>query len=231
MEKLSSLLREGKRVYGTLLNRIEKQNNLYLHVLIIMGILASTAVSSAEAESKQPALSLVKLNKESPMAVTGNGISKISFRLGPSNQKVRLIAAINRGRNVVTRERVEEKSPSLEEKRKIYQDIAAKYGIDPKILESVHQIESGKAWGSTRRSSAGATGPMQFMPGTWRTYQEDGNGDGQANINDPIDALHGAAKLLSNNGASSGNVRGALYRYNHSQAYVNQVLAIAKSIK
>ncbi len=120
--------------------------------------------------------------------------------------------------------------PSLEEKRAIYQQVASKYGIPWQLLEAVHQIESGKRWNATARSSAGATGPMQFLPSTWRSYGQDGNGDGSADIMNPIDALHGAANYLAANGANRGDIDNALYRYNHSSAYVAKVKNIMNSI-
>jgi len=120
--------------------------------------------------------------------------------------------------------------PTLEEKRAIYQAVASKYGIPWQLLEAVHQIESGKRWNATARSSAGATGPMQFLPSTWRAYGQDGNGDGNADIMNPYDALHGAANYLAANGANRGDIDNALFRYNHSSAYVAKVKSIMNSI-
>lgn len=120
--------------------------------------------------------------------------------------------------------------PSLEEKRAVYQQVAAKYGIPWQLLEAVHQIESGKRWNQPRRSGAGATGPMQFLPSTWRSYGQDGNGDGSADIMNPYDALHGAANYLAANGANRGDIDNALFRYNHSSAYVAKVKSIMNSI-
>ena len=37
-----------------------------------------------------------------------------------------------------------------------------------------------------------AVGPMQFIPGTWRRYQVDGNGDGVSDPNNVYDAAYGA---------------------------------------
>ena len=47
---------------------------------------------------------------------------------------------------------------------------------------------------------------------------------------DATDAVYAAVRLLCANGASGGaDVAGALYSYNHSAAYVSQVLALAQS--
>jgi len=120
--------------------------------------------------------------------------------------------------------------PGFAVKRAWAQQAAAAYGIDWKLLEAVWQIESGKSWYMTKSSYAGAQGPCQFMPGTWRGYAHDGNGDGIKNVNDARDCLYGSAKLLAANGAASGDHRRALFAYNHSQHYVNTVLRIVASI-
>jgi len=120
--------------------------------------------------------------------------------------------------------------PSLEEKRAVYAQVASKYGIAWQLLEAVHQIESGKRWYQPNRSSAGATGPMQFLPSTWRAYGQDGNGDGVADIMNIFDALHGAANYLAANGANRGDIDNALFRYNHSWSYVAKVKGIMSSI-
>lgn len=78
-------------------------------------------------------------------------------------------------------------------------------------------------------NSAGAEGPMQFLPNTWAAYGRDGDHDGTSNIYDPADAIYGAANYLCANGAGKpGTVRQALWAYNHSTAYADQVLAKAK---
>jgi len=116
-------------------------------------------------------------------------------------------------------------SPSLND---LYQRAAAAYGLDWRILAAVHSMESGQSVETYATSSAGATGPMQFLPSTFNTYAIDGDSDGQLNIYDIDDAVFTAAHLLA---AANGvlDPRQALYSYNHSWAYVDQVLAIANS--
>lgn len=120
--------------------------------------------------------------------------------------------------------------PGPEEKRVWVQRAAASQGIDWKLLEAVWQIETGKRWKSAIQNPSGASGPCQFMPGTWRGYASDGNGDGIKDITDARDCLFGAAKLLARNGANVGDHKRALFGYNHSMAYVNKVLGIAAGI-
>jgi len=81
------------------------------------------------------------------------------------------------------------------------------------------------AFGKVRSpSTAGAQGPMQFLPATWRTYGLGGN------IYDPHDSILGAANYLRASGAP-GNLRQALYAYNHSKLYVEAVLAYARVMR
>lgn len=120
--------------------------------------------------------------------------------------------------------------PGLAEKRALAKRAAAAYGIDWKILEAVWQVESGKSWNTAVKSYAGAQGPMQFMPGTWRAYGVDANGDGVKDANNAEDALHGAANYLAASGAASGNIDKALFAYNRAQWYVDKVKGVANSI-
>jgi len=112
--------------------------------------------------------------------------------------------------------------------RGLYLRAGAAYGVPWQLIEAVHYVETGCSDSTNETSYAGATGPMQFMPGTWRTYAADGDGDGQANINDVEDAVFGAANLLASSGAAEGNIDAALFNYNHAQWYVDKVKNIAQ---
>lgn len=76
---------------------------------------------------------------------------------------------------------------------------------------------------------AGAMGPMQFLGPTWAAYGVDGDGDGDRDVYDPVDAIWGAANYLCTNGAGDGRERNALWNYNHAEWYIDKVLAIAAS--
>ena len=65
---------------------------------------------------------------------------------------------------------------------------------------------------------------MQFMPATWDAY---GNG---GDIMDPRDSILGAARYLRASGAP-GDMRGALFAYNRSYAYVDAIQIYAREIK
>jgi membrane-bound lytic murein transglycosylase B len=116
---------------------------------------------------------------------------------------------------------------SFEEKQAWAAKAAAANGIPTSLLMAVWQVESGQQFCSATRSSAGATGPMQFIPSTWHHYAVDGNGDGVASINDARDALFGAARLLAANGANKGDYRKAIFSYNHANWYVTKIIAMA----
>lgn len=86
---------------------------------------------------------------------------------------------------------------------------ARRHGLNPDIFERQINQESGFAQdviSGRRRSSAGALGIAQFMPGTAR-----GLG---VNPLDPKQALDGAARLMSSYVRKYGNYRDALVAYN-----------------
>ena len=101
-------------------------------------------------------------------------------------------------------------------------------GLSWTVLAAIGQVES--AHGSNpSTSSAGAMGPMQFLPSTFAHYAVDGNGDGLADIMDPYDAIFTAASYICANGAGRGGdaLYSAVWHYNHADWYVQMVLALA----
>ena len=69
---------------------------------------------------------------------------------------------------------------------------------------------------------------MQFIPSTWRSYGVDATGDGVADPHNAIDATWSAARYLCALGADdSSHVADALWSYNNSWEYVEDVLAQA----
>lgn len=75
----------------------------------------------------------------------------------------------------------------------------------------------------------GAEGPMQFLPATFAAYGID-SGDGDApSPYDLADATLAAARMLCANGAATpGGLRAAVWAYNHSETYVDEVVAWAE---
>jgi hypothetical protein len=113
----------------------------------------------------------------------------------------------------------------------LFQQSAARYcpGLSWTVLAAIGQIESGDG-SNMGPSSAGALGPMQFLPSTWATWGITAFGEhGAPNIMDPYDAVPSAARLLCADGAATpAGVAGAIYSYNHASWYVAEVLALAR---
>jgi hypothetical protein len=113
----------------------------------------------------------------------------------------------------------------------LFQESAAKYcpGLSWTVLAAIGQIESGDG-ANEGPSSAGALGPMQFLPSTWAIWGIDGFGEtGTPSITNPYDAVPSAARLLCLDGAAAGgaSLSAAIFDYNHANWYVSEVLALA----
>ncbi|HWT95369.1 MAG TPA: lytic transglycosylase domain-containing protein [Solirubrobacteraceae bacterium] len=109
---------------------------------------------------------------------------------------------------------------------------AAKYELGaegPAILAGLTKVESnfGQNMGP---SSAGAIGWTQFMPGTWKAYGVDADGDGKRDPFNAADAIHSAANYLRTSGAPR-DWRKALFAYNHAGWYVEKVLRVARTMR
>lgn len=100
-----------------------------------------------------------------------------------------------------------------------YQAAEAEFGVPWPYLAAINLVETrmGRIIGL---SSAGAQGPMQFMPATWAAY-------GEGDVNDPADAIRGAARYLAANGAPH-DMDNALWNYNHDTRYVEAVKLYAQ---
>jgi membrane-bound lytic murein transglycosylase B len=76
-----------------------------------------------------------------------------------------------------------------------------------------------------------AVGPKQFIPGTWRGYAADGNGDGVADPHNIYDSAVAAGNYLCNSAGGpigqDANASRAVYAYNRSTAYNLEVLNLA----
>ena len=113
---------------------------------------------------------------------------------------------------------------------KLYQASAEEYcpGMSWTVLAAINEIESGDG-ANEGPSSAGALGPMQFLPSTWAQWGIDAFGQtGTPDIMNPLDAVPSAARMLCADGAgNTKSLSGAIFAYNHATWYVDEVLALA----
>ncbi|MFF8790796.1 NlpC/P60 family protein [Streptomyces sp. NPDC015125] len=110
---------------------------------------------------------------------------------------------------------------------------AACRGLDWSVLAAIGKVETDHARHPTMRSSAGAVGPMQFLPSTFEGYAHPVPPGGASPPTpwDATDAVYAAARMLCANGAKTGTSQGvykAIYSYNHADWYVRKVLSQAK---
>ncbi|MFT7475763.1 MAG: hypothetical protein ACI81L_002704, partial [Verrucomicrobiales bacterium] len=103
-----------------------------------------------------------------------------------------------------------------------YKRAAGETGIEWPVLAGINLIETGMGR-IDGLSSAGAQGPMQFLPTTWDEVSQGGD------IDDPGDAIGGAARYLVQRGGLD-DIRDGLWGYNNSDHYVNAVLAYARLV-
>lgn len=143
----------------------------------------------------------------------------------------------------------------------VYVAAEEKYGVPWTLLAAHHRVETRFSTMKKLVSPVGAEGHMQFMPCTfvgWKHpsckdlgkgvipekektnpavikkyggYGVDANGDGVANPYDIEDAVFSAAKFLSIAGVRDGELKKAIYQYNHSDKYVKDILHYYKQYR
>ena len=104
-----------------------------------------------------------------------------------------------------------------------YRAAERRTGVEWEYLAAIHLVETrmGRIRGV---STAGAQGPMQFLPTTWDIYGAGGD------ITDVEDAVMAAGRLLRANGAP-GDMDAALFAYNQSTSYVFAVTTYAANMR
>jgi hypothetical protein len=194
----------------------------------LLGVAGVDAIVN-QAQARQLGLAAnVAVLINAPAADMDSLVAEVRAALGPGSQVIRLVPA-----TVSTSLPVDTSPPAGRPASylALFQDSAAQYcpGLSWTVLAAIGQIESsdGRNAGS---SSAGALGPMQFLPSTWHVWGIDGFGNtGPPDIMDPFDAVPSAARLLCADGAAAGGqaLRQAIFDYNHAIWYVDEVLTLA----
>jgi soluble lytic murein transglycosylase-like protein len=138
-----------------------------------------------------------------------------------ANATADLRATVVPGSDLPTAWRIVEPAP-LDDLIRYYRQAEAEFGVPWPYLAAIHLVETrmGRIRGT---STAGAQGPMQFIPATWARY-------GEGDINSDLDSIRAAARYLRANGAPA-NMANALFRYNQSQRYVRAVTAYAEVMR
>jgi hypothetical protein len=96
-----------------------------------------------------------------------------------------------------------------------YHQAEAESGVSWNYLAAINFVETrlGSIVGD---STAGAQGPMQFLPATFAPYGQGGD------IHSPHDSIMAAGRYLAANGFANDHDH-AIYRYNHANEYVRAV--------
>jgi Transglycosylase SLT domain len=163
-----------------------------------------------------PGLSIAKLKREVRAALGGSSASLITLR--PTHAPP-----------PVTTSHIPSGRPASY--IQLFQESAAIYcpGLPWTVLAAIGQIESGDR-ANPGVSSAGALGPMQFLPSTWAEWGISTPwSPGPPNIYDPFDAVPSAARYLcAAGGSTTAGLPGAIFAYNHADWYVSEVLGLAR---
>jgi cell wall-associated NlpC family hydrolase len=117
----------------------------------------------------------------------------------------------------------------------LFQAAGARYGVPWTVLAGIGKVECDDGQdpdpSCTQEGAvnyAGAGGPMQFLASTWASYGVSATGHGTPDRWNVADAIFTAARYLKANGAPQ-ELQRAIFAYNHSQEYVEEVLRWASS--
>jgi hypothetical protein len=112
-------------------------------------------------------------------------------------------------------------------------------GLSWALLAAIGTVESSNGTSNlpgvhSGSNYAGAQGPMQFEPTTFAEYDEPvpPGGATPPSPYDPVDSVYAAARLLCANGATDGaDIARAVFAYNHSSQYVDEVLSLERELR
>jgi hypothetical protein len=198
------------------------------------GAQAALSVPGADAIVNQSRSSQLGLAKNFAVLINAPGVSlvtlmaKVKLVIGTGAKVINLVPVVTVSNLPVSTNVPTTGVPSSY--LNLYKASAAKYcpGMSWTVLAAIGEIESGNG-SNDGPSSAGALGPMQFLPSTWAEWGITGFGQtGPPDIMNPLDAVPSAARMLCADGAgNTASLRGAIFSYNHATWYVDEVLALA----
>lgn len=151
-----------------------------------------------------------------------NRLSRVASIAKPENIKINF-DKLNKEDPSVTYAEVEERAHYLE--NRFYPEVVA-------LLEITKKFEVNLL--NLRGSSAGAFGIPQFLPSTFLRYAVDGNSDGKVSLFSREDAVLSTANYLSSSGwedqAPVQTKEEVIWKYNHSEPYIETVLTVADKL-
>jgi hypothetical protein len=126
----------------------------------------------------------------------------------------RQLTAMTSVRGTLPAWRVEPPAPA-DELLGYYHQAESESGVGWNYLAAINLIET-RLGSIVGLSTAGAQGPMQFLPSTFASYGQGGD------INSPHDSIMAAGRFLAAHGFASDRDH-AIYGYNHANEYVRAV--------
>jgi membrane-bound lytic murein transglycosylase B len=126
----------------------------------------------------------------------------------------RQLTAMTPTRDTLPAWRIEPPAPA-DELLGYYHQAESQTGVGWNYLAAINLIET-RLGSIVGVSTAGAQGPMQFLPATFAGYSDGGD------IQSPHDSIMAAGRYLAANGFA-GDRDHAIYRYNHANEYVRAV--------
>ena len=228
------MIRNNKRILKSKQSSTKAVFKASLSAALLALVMISTQVEAISNVPSSPNLKLdinnpkpvIEVNQ--PLVITP-GESRSDEQVRVAKEQAAAAAKAKVSRTVVARDNRVYALPANVDLKAVYKAAGERYNIPWKVLNAVHYVETGCDTTGYKTNASGATGPMQFLPSTWRAWGVDGDGDGVADIHNVIDAIHGAAHYLAVSGGSV-DIRKGLYSYNHSTSYVNKVMRVADSI-
>ena len=194
----------------------------------LLGVAGVDGVVNQAEGRKLGLVRIVAVLVNAPAADMTKLVSQVKSALGASARVVSLApAAVSTSLPVDTTPPTGRPAGYLQ----LFQESAASYcpGLSWTVLAAIGQVESADGQ-NLGPSTAGALGPMQFLPSTWATWGIDGFGDtGTPDIMNPFDAVPSAARMLCADGVTNGGagLTQAIFDYNHATWYVDEVLTLA----